>query len=159
MNNLDRLRRTAAALTLAGLLGFAAACGTTGGDSDSDSGSAAAPAAPAATTAAAEPTGDKGAPVEKGDMAGACDTVHQLFAALGGGDKTTAQSLKKKGMDQFNDIAAASATKDQQLASDAAAMASMLEVTLPPEPIYESELALTYKVDCVNRYGAAALPG
>ena len=117
---------------------------------------------PSDSPTASSPAGDVAAPApaaaSDARMTSGCDAVHQLFAALGSGDKASAESLKKKGADIFNDVAATDASKNVQRATDAAAMASILDFELPEEPIYQSSLADTYKVDCVARYGAATLP-
>jgi hypothetical protein len=147
-----RLCRTMTAVAVAGLIGLTAACGP------SDD-AAAPPAAtkPAATEAAA-PAQAADVTVSGEGMKGGCEAVHKLFAALDSGDKAAAKILQTKAHDMFNDIAAEQATKDIQLATDAAAMASVLEFKLPDEQIYQSDLAQTYGVDCVARYGATALP-
>jgi hypothetical protein len=150
---MSRLRGMTAAVAVAGLLGLVAACGSS---QDEATTSGAGPTAAAATKAAPAKKADTG--VSGTDMKAGCEAVHKLFAALDAGDTAAAQSLKKKGDDIFNDIAATEATKDIQLATDAAAMASVLEFKLPEQPIYQSGLAETYGVDCVARYGAAALP-
>jgi hypothetical protein len=153
---IDRMRRTAAAFALVGLVSLGAGCGTA--DDESGTTDDTAPTVAAATKAPATVKAKAKVAASNDGMTNGCDTVHQLFAALDAGDKTTAQSLKGKGKTTFDDIAATEATKNQQLATDAAAMASMLEFTLPEQPIYQSSLAETYAVDCVARYGAPALP-
>jgi hypothetical protein len=150
----SRIFRGAAAVAMAGLLGLTAACGSTADDTGVTGTGAA-----GSTTSTTAPAKKVGAAVTGDGMKGGCDAVHKLFAALDAGDKQTAESLKTKGHDMFNDVAATEATEDMQLATDAAAMASMLEFELPEAQIYQSTLADTYKVDCVARYDAAALPG
>jgi hypothetical protein len=144
----DRLRRTAAAFALAGLLGLPAGCGASG---DTSTGGA-----PAAAGTKAPQKAEAG--VSEAGMTDGCDAVHKLLAALDAGDKTTAESLKVKGKAKFDDVIKAAAKKDEQLASNASAMSQMLGFDLPEKPIYKSQLAEIYTVDCVAQYDAAALP-
>jgi hypothetical protein len=89
---------------------------------------------------------------------GRCDAVRKMFAALDGGDKAAADDLVAKSKGLFDGVVKAAGTTDKQLASNASAMAQMMDFGLPEAPIYQSELAEVYAVDCVAQYGAAALP-
>jgi hypothetical protein len=148
-----RIGRTAAAVALVGLLGMAGACGKAA-DSPAAAGGDQ-PAGATKTTAAAAKKG--GGSVDAG-MQAACDVVHQMFGALDSGDKAKAEQLKTTSGDMFQTITDYTAGPDKQLASNAEAMASLLD-DLPEAPIYQSGLADTYKVDCVRQYGAAPLKG
>lgn len=145
----DRLRRVAAGFAVMGLLGLAGACGKAGDTPASDAGPTA-----ARTTAATTAKGGGGT-VDAG-MQAACGAVHQLFDALDSGDRAKARSLATTSHDMFQVISDYTAGPDKQLASNAEAMASLLD-DLPAAPIYQSGLADTYAVDCVRQYGAAPL--
>lgn len=143
-----------AAFAVMGLLSLTAACGKSGQTPASDAGTTAAAAA-SAKAAATQKSGGK--TVDAG-MQAACDQVHQLFAALGSGDRTKAESLRSTSHDMFEVIVDYTAGPDKQLASNAEAMESLLD-KLPPAPAGRSGLADTYAVDCVRLYGAAPLEG
>lgn len=92
-------------------------------------------------------------------MKGGCDATRKIFAALEVGDKEAAKALKSKARDLFNDVAAAEATKNADLASDGAAMGAEMDYELPKEKIYQGSMAKQYVAICVAKYNAAALPG
>ncbi|MGX6608416.1 hypothetical protein ACWKSP_40800 [Micromonosporaceae bacterium Da 78-11] len=148
----DRLRRVTATLAVAGLLGLPAACGAADDDTGTGGTSTAArtkaPAAPQVQGAGSRQAMEDG-----------CEVVRQLLAAIDAGDTATGESLRDQGKAKFHEVATKEETKDKQLASNASAMEQMLEFPLPEKPVYQSELAEVYAVDCVAQYGAPALPG
>jgi hypothetical protein len=148
----DRLRQAAAAFAVMGLLSLTAACDRAGNTPAADAGPTAAAATGAKVTATKKSDGKT---VDAG-MQAACDAVHQLFGALGNGDKAKAESLRSTSHDMFQVIVDYTAGPDKQLASNAEAMATVLD-KLPAAPADHSGLADTYAVDCVRQYGAAPL--
>jgi hypothetical protein len=148
----DRLRKATLAVTVMGLLGVTAACGKTGETPAGDAGPTAAAATSAKTTAAQKSDGKT---VDAG-MQAACDVVHQLFDALGSGDRAKAEGLRSTSHDMFQTIVDYTAGPDKQLAGDADAMATALD-KLPAAPAGQSDLADKYASDCVRQYGAAPL--
>ena len=147
----DRLRYGTAALAVVGLLSLTAACGKAGSTPAADAG----PTAAAATPAKAKATQKSGKTVDAG-MQAACDAVHQMFDALGSGDRAKAENLRSTSHDMFQTIVDYTAGPDKQLASNAEAMASVLD-KLPAAPATQSGLADTSGVACVRLYGAAPL--
>ena len=150
LSGTDRSCRVMAAFAVAGLLGLTAACG--GNDDGAGTGSS-------AVAGTAPRSGGKADVTVSGQgMKGGCDAVHKVFAALEAGDKAAAKTLKDKGLPLFDDVAATSAT-DLDTATDGATMASVLQLSLPEGPIYQSMLAEEYAAICVKKYDAEALPG
>ena len=148
----DRLRQATAAFTVMGVLSLAAACGQTADTPAIDAGPTTAAATPAKATATQKSDGKT---VDAG-MQAACDAVHQLFDALGSGDKAKAESLRSTSHDMFQAIDEYTAGPDMQLAGNAKAMETVLD-KLPAAPADQSGLADTYAADCVGQYGAAPL--
>ena len=155
----NRSCRVMAAFAVANLLTLTAACGGAGDGIGADAGAA---TGSAGTTAAATkaPSGAKvDVTVSGTGMKGGCDAVRKIFTALDAGDKSAAESLKTKGDELFEEVAATASTGDLDTAVDGATIASELGFSLPEGPIYQSELAKQYAAICVTKYGAAALPG
>jgi len=148
----DRLRQATAVFAVMGFLSLTAACGKAADTPAVDAGPTAAAAKSAKATATQKNDGKK---VDAG-MQAACDAVHQLFGALGSGDRAKAESLRSTSHDMFQVIVDYTAGPDKQLASNAEAMATVLD-KLPAAPVDQSGLADTYAVDCVRHYGAAPL--
>ena len=146
--------RVTAGLVMAGLLALTAACG--GGDDSTATGGE-----PTAAAPAEKPAGKKvDATINGKGMKGGCDAVKKAFTAIEAGDMTTANSLRDKGAVLFDDVAAANATKDIDLAMDGATMGTELDYDLPTDPTkYRSNLATQYAAICVTKYQAVALEG